>query len=39
MGIKGRLLPVLEHCQFLDEDDDFKLPPAAYEIHKGIPAG
>lgn len=35
MDIAGRLLPELG-CPLLDEDDDFKLPPPAYELHEGI---
>lgn len=35
IDIKGRLLPKSE-CQLLDLDDDFKLPPPAYELHKRI---
>lgn len=31
MDIKGSLLP-LTGCPLLDEDDDFKLPPPAYEL-------
>ena len=35
MGIQGRLLPKTG-CPELDEDDDFKLPPPAYELHEAI---
>ena len=35
MGVTGRLLPNTG-CPLLDEDDDFKLPPPAYELHEGF---
>lgn len=34
MDITGGLLP-MAGCPLLDEDDDFKLPPPAYELHEG----
>ena len=36
MDLTGRLLPNPGY-PLLDEDDDFKLPPPAYELHEGIP--
>ena len=35
IDITGGPLPEFG-CPFLDEDDDFKLPPPAYESHEGI---
>ena len=35
IGIQGKLLPK-SGCPELDDDDDFKLPPPAYELHEGI---
>ena len=35
MDIRGRILPKSE-CPALDEDDDFMLPPPAYELHEAI---
>ena len=35
MDIRGRLLPKTG-CPSLDEDDDFELPPPAYEVHDGF---
>ena len=35
IDIKGRILPNTGR-PLLDEDDDFKLPPPAYELHEGF---
>lgn len=35
IGIQGKLLPK-SGCPELDDDDDFKLPPPAYELHEWI---
>ena len=36
IDLTGRLLPLTGACS-LDEDDDFKLPPPAYEVGDGFP--
>ena len=35
IDIRGRILPN-KGSPFLDEADDFKLPPPAYELHEGF---